>query len=47
VASLIDTEQACIAGMLLPTLRGTPMIYQDEELGLTNVPIPHELVQDP
>ena len=29
------------------TLRGTPTIYQGEELGLTDVAIPPELVQDP
>jgi len=33
--------------MLLLTLRGTPTIYQGEELGLTDVPIPPDLVQDP
>jgi alpha-glucosidase len=36
-----------IAAMLLLTLRGTPTIYQGEELGLTDVPIPPERVQDP
>jgi alpha-glucosidase len=33
--------------MLLLTLRGTPTIYQGEELGLRDVPIPPELVRDP
>jgi alpha-glucosidase len=33
--------------MLLLTLRGTPTIYQGEEIGMGNVPIPHERVQDP
>jgi alpha-glucosidase len=33
--------------MLLLTLRGTPTIYQGEELGLTDVSIPPERVQDP
>jgi alpha-glucosidase len=33
--------------MLLLTLRGTPTIYQGEELGMTDVSIPPELVQDP
>jgi alpha-glucosidase len=47
VASRIGREQARVAVMLLLTLRGTPTIYQGEELGLTDVPIPHELVQDP
>src|SRR4051794_13436281 len=47
VASRIGREQARVAAMLLLTLRGTPTIYQGEELGLTDVPIPPELVQDP
>jgi alpha-glucosidase len=33
--------------MLLLTLRGTPTIYQGEEIGMTDVPIPPDLVQDP
>jgi alpha-glucosidase len=33
--------------MLLLTLRGTPTIYQGEEIGMTDVPIPPEKVQDP
>ena len=47
LASRIGRAQARVAAMLLLTLRGTPTIYQGEELGLTDVPIPHELVQDP
>src|SRR5215204_6025164 len=47
VATRLGREQARVAAMLLLTLRGTPMIYQGEELGLTDVPIPPELVQDP
>jgi len=47
VASRIGREQARVAAMLLLTLRGTPTIYQGEELGLTDVPILPELVQDP
>jgi alpha-glucosidase len=39
--------QARVAAMLLLTLRGTPTIYQGEEIGLTDVPIPPERVQDP
>jgi alpha-glucosidase len=39
--------QARLATMLLLTVRGTPFIYQGEELGMENVPIPQELVQDP
>jgi alpha-glucosidase len=33
--------------MLLLTLRGTPTIYQGEEIGMVDVPIPPELLQDP
>jgi alpha-glucosidase len=40
-------DQARLAAMLLLTLRGTPFIYQGEELGMENVDIPQELVQDP
>jgi alpha-glucosidase len=47
LASRIGRAQARIAAMLLLTLRGTPTIYQGEELGLTDVAIPPELVQDP
>ncbi len=47
VVSRLGREQAPIAAMLLLTLRGTPTIYQGEELGLEDVPIPPELVQDP
>ncbi len=47
VASRLGGPQARVAAMLLLTLRGTPTIYQGEELGLVDVPIPPELVQDP
>src|SRR3954453_4669175 len=47
VASRLGREQARVAAMLLLRRRGTPTIYQGEELGLTDVPIPPELVQDP
>ncbi|MFO7322246.1 MAG: alpha-amylase family glycosyl hydrolase [Chloroflexota bacterium] len=40
-------DQARIAAMLLLTLRGTPFIYQGDELGMENVDIPPHLVQDP
>jgi alpha-glucosidase len=32
---------------MLLTLRGTPTIYQGEEIGMTDVPIPRERVRDP
>jgi alpha-glucosidase len=47
VASRLGTAQARVAAMLLLTLRGTPTIYQGEEIGMTDVPIPPERVQDP
>jgi alpha-glucosidase len=36
-----------LSNALLLSLRGTPCIYQGEELGLTEVDIPFELLQDP
>ena len=47
VASRIGAAQARVAAMLLLTLRGTPTIYQGEEIGMVDVPIAPELVQDP
>ena len=47
VASRIGAAQARVAAMLLLTLRGTPTLYQGDEIGMTDVPIPPELVQDP
>ena len=47
VATRLGPAQARIAAMLLLTLRGTPTIYQGEEIGMTDVPIPPERVQDP
>jgi alpha-glucosidase len=47
IASRLGPAQARVAAMLLLTLRGTPTIYQGEEIGMTDVPIPPERVQDP
>jgi alpha-glucosidase len=47
VASRLGPKQARVAAMLLLTLRGTPTIYQGEEIGMSDVPIPPEQVQDP
>ncbi len=47
VASRIGPAQARVAAMLLLTLRGTPTIYQGDELGLADVPIPPWLERDP
>jgi alpha-glucosidase len=47
VATRLGPEQARVAAMLLLTLRGTPTIYQGEELGMRDGPIAPEDVQDP
>ncbi len=47
LASRIGIHQARVAAMLLLTLRGTPTLYYGDEIGMTNVPIPPEKVQDP
>jgi alpha-glucosidase len=47
VASRVGPAQARVAAMLLLTLRGTPTIYQGEEIGMTDVPIPTQAVRDP
>jgi alpha-glucosidase len=47
IATRIGREQARVAAMLLLTLRGTPTLYYGDELGMHNVPIPPDRVQDP
>ena len=47
IGSRIGTAQARVAAMLLLTLRGTPTLYYGDELGMTDVPIPPDQVQDP
>ena len=47
VASRVGIAQARVAAMLLLTLRGTPTVYQGEEIGMVDTPIPPHLVQDP
>ena len=42
-----QADQPRVAAMLLLTLRGTPSIYYGEEIGMHDVPIPAELVEDP
>jgi alpha-glucosidase len=39
--------RARVAAMMLLTLRGTPFLYQGEEIGMRNVPIPPDRLQDP
>jgi alpha-glucosidase len=47
IASRVGASGARLAMMLLLTLRGTPTMYYGEEIGMEDVPIPPELVQDP
>lgn len=47
IGSRIGPAQARVAAMLLLTLRGTPTIYYGEEIGMVDVPIPPDRVQDP
>ena len=47
IASRLGPAQARVAAMLLLTLRGTPTLYQGDELGMEDVPIPPDRVQDP
>ncbi len=47
LASRIGTAQARIAGMLLLTLRGTPTLYQGDELGMENGVVPTDRLRDP
>jgi alpha-glucosidase len=47
IASRVGAAQARVAAMLLLTLRGTPTIYYGDELGMHDVAIPPEMVQDP
>ena len=47
VAAKRGEAQARVAAMLLLTLRGTPTLYYGDELGLSDVTIPREQVQDP
>jgi alpha-glucosidase len=47
IASRIGEHQARVAAMLLFTLPGTLTMYYGDEIGMTNVPIAPEQVQDP
>ena len=42
-----EQKQARVAGMLLLTLRGTPTLYYGDEIGMEDVPIPPDRIQDP
>jgi alpha-glucosidase len=47
ITSRVGLPQARVAAMLLLTLRGTPTMYYGDELGMSNVAIPADRVQDP
>lgn len=47
IAARIGEAQARVAAMLLLTLRGTPTLYQGDEIGIGEVDIPPERVRDP
>ena len=47
IATRCNLAQARVAGMLLLTLRGTPTLYYGDEIGMRDVPISPERVQDP
>jgi alpha-glucosidase len=47
IASRVGADGARLAAMLLLTLRGTPTLYYGDELGMTDVQIPSDEVQDP
>lgn len=47
VATRVGRDRARNAMLLLLTLRGTPTLYDGEELGMENVPVPPDRAQDP
>jgi len=47
VATRVGAAQARVAAMLLLTLRGTPTLYNGDEIGMHDVAVPPDLVQDP
>ena len=47
IAARVGDAQARIAAMLLLTLRGTPTLYYGDEIGIGDVVIPIERIQDP
>ncbi len=46
LATRVGDAQARVATLLLLTLRGTPTCYYGDEIGMRNVPIPPERIQD-
>jgi alpha-glucosidase len=47
VASKLGQEQARILAMLLLTLKGTPFLFAGDEIGMEQVEIPEDHIQDP
>ncbi|HUQ27673.1 MAG TPA: alpha-amylase family glycosyl hydrolase [Usitatibacter sp.] len=47
IATRVGGAQARVAAMLLLTVRGTPTMYYGDEIGMRDVPIPPDRVQDP
>ena len=47
MATRIGAAQVRVATLLLLTLRGTPTCYYGDEIGMVDVPIPPEFLQDP
>ncbi len=47
IATRVGPAQARLAALLLLTLRGTPTLYYGDEIGMQNVEISPEAVQDP
>jgi len=47
LATRIGLQQARLAAMLLLTLRGTPTLYYGDELGMQDIPIAPNQIQDP
>jgi alpha-glucosidase len=47
IASRIGAAQARVAAMMLLTLRGTPTLYYGDEIGMRDVRIPPDRIQDP
>ena len=47
IAARVGEGQARVAAVLLLTLRGTPTLYQGDELGLAGEPIPPDRIRDP
>jgi oligo-1,6-glucosidase/alpha-glucosidase len=47
IAARLGEAQARVAAMLMLTLRGTPTLYQGDEIGIGKVMIPPDRIRDP